>query len=72
MADQGYIISAFGGNDANGYAMVVIRVKGDTMPRPIVDSVNGVTAQFNNSGSTPLTTLVYLEDPGSQVIVEEQ
>lgn len=35
LASQGYFISAFGGNYADGYLMVGMRVQGDTMPRPI-------------------------------------
>lgn len=72
MAAQGYIISAFGGNDANGYALVAMRVHGDTTPRPIVWSVNGVTGQANSPYAVPVTTLVYLDDPGYQILVEEQ
>jgi hypothetical protein len=35
LASQGYFISAFGGNNTDGYAMVGMRVQGDTMPRPL-------------------------------------
>lgn len=35
LAGEGYIISAFGGDDTNGYVIVGIRVKGDTMPRAV-------------------------------------
>lgn len=72
MAAQGYIISAFGGNDANGYAMIGMRVKGDTMARPVLYSVNGTTGQVNNPSSAPVTTLVYLDESGYQILVEEQ
>jgi hypothetical protein len=33
MANAGYIISAFGGNDADGYMLIGMRVQGDTLPR---------------------------------------
>jgi len=35
LADEGYFISAFGGNDTDGYILVGMRVKGDSLPRPI-------------------------------------
>ncbi len=35
LANNGYAISAFGGNDTEGYILVGMRVKGDTLPRPI-------------------------------------
>jgi hypothetical protein len=38
LAGQGYFISAFGGNDTDGYILVGMRVKGDGLPRPIVSS----------------------------------
>ncbi len=34
LANEGYFISAFGGNDQSGYAIVGMRVMGDTTPRP--------------------------------------
>lgn len=37
LADAGYFISAFGGNDTNGYVLIGARVQGDTLPRSIVD-----------------------------------
>ncbi len=36
LAQAGYTISAFGGNDANGYLLVGTRVQGDTAPRTLV------------------------------------
>jgi hypothetical protein len=35
LANVGYFISAFGGNDTNGYILVGMRAQGDTLPRPI-------------------------------------
>lgn len=40
IANDGYFISAFGGNDADGYIIVGMRVQGDTMPRPISDGTS--------------------------------
>ncbi len=34
LANQGYFISAVGGDDTGGYALVGMRVAGDTIPRP--------------------------------------
>jgi hypothetical protein len=36
LANAGYIITAFGGNQTDGYVMVGTKVHGDTMPRPIL------------------------------------
>lgn len=35
LANEGYFISAFGGNDNDGYIVAGMRVKGDSLPRPI-------------------------------------
>lgn len=35
LANEGYIISAFGGNDTDGYILIGMRVKGDSLPRPL-------------------------------------
>jgi hypothetical protein len=35
LASDGYIISAFGGNDTDGYVLIGMREKGDTLPRPL-------------------------------------
>lgn len=35
LAEQGYIITAFGGTSQDGYVLVGTRVQGDTMPRPL-------------------------------------
>ncbi|MFP5235537.1 MAG: hypothetical protein ACLGSD_06520 [Acidobacteriota bacterium] len=40
VAKDGYFISAFGGNDADGYMIVGMRVQGDAMPRPIGDGTS--------------------------------
>ena len=35
LANEGYFVSAFGGNDNDGYILVGMRVKGDSLPRRI-------------------------------------
>jgi len=37
-ANEGYILSAFGGNDTDGYILVGMRVQGDTLPRTVESS----------------------------------
>jgi hypothetical protein len=58
LANEGYFISAFGGNDTDGYVIVGMRVKGDSLPRPI--SVNGVNTGTATPSSQPYATLVNL------------
>jgi hypothetical protein len=63
LANYGYFISAVGGNDTDGYILVGMRVKGDSLPRPI--GVNGVAGTATPT-SQPYATLViwYLGEPG--------
>jgi hypothetical protein len=37
LASEGYFISAFGGNDTDGYVLIGMRVQGDSLPRPITN-----------------------------------
>jgi hypothetical protein len=64
MASQGYIISAFGGNDTDGYILVGMRVQGDNLPRPIEDYYTDQQPYF--------TTVVYLREYGATTVVNEQ
>jgi hypothetical protein len=64
MAGQGYIISAFGGNDVNGYILIGMRVQGDTLPRPIEGSTF--------TGPPYYTAVVYLLAPGNTCAINEQ
>jgi uncharacterized protein (DUF2141 family) len=68
LAGEGYVISAFGGNDTDGYILIGMRVKGDSLPRPIM--VNGGPA--TNPDTAYFTTVVYLDEPGNNTIVAEQ
>jgi hypothetical protein len=63
LANNGYFISAVGGNDTDGYVLVGMRVKGDSLPRPI--GANGVAGTAAPT-SQPYSTLViwYLGAPG--------
>jgi len=49
---QGYIITAFVGNDANSYILVGTKVKGDTLPR----STYVITESSGNFPNPPFTT----------------
>jgi hypothetical protein len=57
LAGEGYFISAFGGNDTDGYLLIGMRVQGDSLPRPISD---GPTP----ADSAPWTVVVWLREPG--------
>jgi hypothetical protein len=49
LAADGYFLSAFGGNDTDGYMLIGMRVQGDTMARPIsVISGPSGSNSFNN------------------------
>ena len=54
LANEGYFISAFGGNDSSGYIIIGMRVMGDTMPRPYNQSVdiNGVITDTKGNQPT--------------------
>jgi hypothetical protein len=71
LAQSGYIITAFGGNGTDGFALVGTRVKGNTTPRPILIGVTGDQQQqilsqgyamvgfiFQSSGGVSATTLI--------------
>ena len=64
MASHGYIISAFGGNDTDGYILVGMRVQGDNLPRPIEGSYTYQQPYF--------TTVAYLQESGALTVVNEQ
>lgn len=65
LAGEGYFISAFGGNDTDGYMLIGMRVRGDSLPRAI------------SGGSTPAdsaywTMVVWLSEPSSGAELQEQ
>lgn len=51
LAAAGYFISAFGGNDADGYVLVGARVQGDTLPRAMF--INGTLTGTPDTGVGP-------------------
>ena len=64
MANAGYVISAFGGNDTDGYILIGMRVEGDSLPRSIDDRYIDQPPYFTN--------IVYLNEFGATTIVNEQ
>ncbi len=67
LAADGYFISAFGGNDTSGYILAGMRVKGDTLPRPM--NINGVLAP-NPDSSIYFTPVLIFGDSSANVAVE--
>ena len=53
LANEGYFISAFGGNNTAGYVIVGMRVIGDTMPRPYVATSGNPSAPITRKGNVP-------------------
>lgn len=51
LAAAGYFISAFGGNDADGFVLVGARVQGDTLPRAMF--INGTLLGTPDTGVGP-------------------
>ncbi len=73
LATDGYFISAFGGNDTDGYLLVGMRVRGDRLPR----SVELVTPAGNEPASFSLnvpyfTTVIFLKEIGAVAAVNER
>jgi hypothetical protein len=65
LASAGYFISAFGGNDTGGYMLIGERVKGDTLPRAMV--------QLSITTQPPFPSpVVYLQEFGVATLLYEQ
>lgn len=63
LANAGYIITAFGGNDSDGYVLIGARVAGDTLPRPVnVTTPSGYTPA-SHPDSAYFTQVIGLEEP---------
>ena len=73
LASQGYFISAFGGDDIQGYILVGMRVQGDSYPRPIwFQSFLGGSTTATNSTSANFTVVAWLQETGNDVFIYEQ
>lgn len=66
LAGEGFIISAFGGNDTGGYILIGMRVLGDSLPRLIGENLPVA------SKPPYFTDVVYLDEPGINTIISEQ
>jgi hypothetical protein len=73
LANEGYSISAFGGNDANGYLLIGTRVKGDNLARPLtILSQSSTVSTEAVPDSVPGTPVANLYSAGSgQVLISE-
>jgi hypothetical protein len=63
LAADGYFISAFGGNDTDGYMLIGMRVQGDTVARPISVTMAGP------SGSSSFSTLPAQSPPYATEVI---
>lgn len=63
LANDGYFISAFGGNDTDGYMLIGMRVQGDTMARPIYITTS------SPSGSTAANALPQQNPPYASEVI---
>lgn len=72
LAAAGYVISAFGGNDANGYLLVGTRVQGDTLPRTLsittASSTLNTAAVPSNLNGTPVA---HFFSGGKETLISE-
>ena len=71
LAGKGYIISAFGGDDTDGYVLIGTRVKGDTLPRSLSITTPTYSSTPPNPDSAYFTTVVHLFYNGDTVITEQ-
>lgn len=73
LAADGYVISAFGGDDANGYLLVGTRVAGDTIARTLVittpTSTTATTSATQTAYSTPVARFATAD--ATQVLISE-
>lgn len=73
LAEQGYIISAFGGNDVFGYLLIGTREQGDHLARPFAVSTNGGGfIPAINPTNVSFTAVVQLNFVGGELLVTEQ
>jgi hypothetical protein len=73
LASEGYFVSAFGGNDTDGYILVGTRVKGDSLSRPILVSTDAGDIPASNPDSAYTTPVLLLNEPSSGLLlVQEQ
>ena len=73
LAKDGYVISAFGGNDTDGYILVGTRVQGDSLPRTLtITTANSTIATSNSPESVYATPVAHFTSANSgQVLISE-
>jgi len=64
LAGDGYVISAFGGNDIDGYMLIGMRVQGDSLPRPIAVNAASGFIPAKNPDSAYFTNVVLIDEAG--------
>jgi hypothetical protein len=65
LAKDGYIITACGGNDNDGYLLIGTKVHGDTLPRPVV-AVTSTSGPDDSSGQIAgYAPVAFVGVPGS-------
>ena len=73
LAANGYFISAFGGNDTDGYMLIGMRVMGDTLARPIFASTpSGSSSSMPQSPPYPTQVLDFGISGGPNITAWEQ
>lgn len=65
LAQEGYIITAFGGNFNDGFLLIGTKVHGDTMPRPvlILDQNSAAPPSDSLEGYAEVATAAYYQNP---------
>lgn len=72
LADNGYIITAFGGNGPDGYILIGTRVSGDSISRPILISPDASTSTQGFSLVGWAVNAPYGSNPSAPVWLYEQ
>jgi len=73
LAKDGYILSAFGGNDADGYIVVGTRVQGENVPRTLTITTATSTTSTSSSPQSVYATPVahFSSASGGKVLISE-
>lgn len=69
LAAAGYIITAFGGNVADGFVLVGTKVHGDTMPRPLWYGSETPTGTVDMNNSAPV--VMFQSSSGATAFISE-
>lgn len=69
LAAAGYIITAFGGNMADGFVLVGTKVHGDTMPRPLWYGSETPTGTVDMNNSAPV--VMFQSSSGATAFISE-